>query len=166
MTTIAMPQFGSLGNSRVPSAGTSTAAGYVQQEVFRIIRDAVRSATGEGRFGNPIADLLEAAEESRELARYGDVVPPTQGAINEAITLIESLPAWAPPPTPIMEHDGAIGLEWNVGAGRFFVLAVDGTGRAEYSAILGIQGEHYGTTNFTGALPVDAQPLLARLLKA
>jgi len=63
-----------------------------------------------------------------------------------------------------MEHNGAIALEWNVGEGRFFVVAVDGTGRVEYSAILGIDGEHYGRTNFTGAIPAKAEALLARLM--
>jgi hypothetical protein len=130
-----------------------------------IIEDVARSATGEQRLRSPIVHLLAGAKESRELAQHGDVSAPTEGAIREAIALIESLPAWAPPPTPIMENDGAIGLEWEVGSGRFFLLAVDGTGRAEYSAILGVEGEHYGTTNLTGGMPADAEVLLARLLR-
>jgi len=165
MTTVALPQPGGRIGWREPSAGTSDVAHRLLTKLVGIIEDAARSATGEQRLRSPIAHLLAGAKESRELAQHGDVSAPTEGAIREAIALIESLPAWAPPPTPIMENDGAIGLEWEVGPGRFFLLAVDGTGRAEYSAILGVEGEHYGTTNFTGGMPADAEVLLARLLR-
>jgi hypothetical protein len=165
MTTLALPQLGTRIGWREPSEGTSSVARALREKRVKIVQDAARSATGERRFTSPIAELLAGAKESRELSQYGDIVAPTEGAIGEAISLIESLPAWAPPPTPIMEHDGTIGLEWEAGPGRFFLLALDGTGRAEYSAILGVEGEHYGTTNFTGGLPADVEAFLARLLQ-
>jgi hypothetical protein len=165
MTTLALERLRPRIRCREPSAGTSEVARRLRTKFVAIIEDAARSATGEQRISSPIAQLLAGAKESRELSQHGEISAPTEGAIREAISLIESLPAWAPAPTPILEHDGAIGLEWEVGPGRFFLVAVDGTGRVEYSAILGVEGEYYGTTNFTGAMPGDAEALLARSLR-
>jgi len=136
-----------------------------QSEIREHDRSRMKSATGERRIANPIAEIAAGREESRELEKHGDFVAPTETAIIEAETLIKSMPSWMPVPHPVMEHDGAIGLQWDVGRGRFFVVAVDGTGHVEYSAILGFGKEHSGRTTFTGRMPDEATSLLAKLTR-
>ena len=160
-----VPYGGTVGR-RGPTFGASQIAGRLLQQAAQFVEDTARSALGGTRWNDPLARLVESYEESRTLAGRGDYELPSLAAIDEAIALIASLPSWMPMPTPLMEPNGAIGLEWDFGPGRFFVLAVDGTGRIEYSAILGFGDEHHGIANFSGAMPRHAQTLLFELLRA
>lgn len=160
-----VPYGGTVGR-RGPTFGASQIAGRLLQQAAQFVEDTARSALGESRWNDPLARLVESYEESRTLASRGEYEVPSLAAVNEAIALIASLPSWMPIPTPLMESNGAIGLEWDFGPGRFFVLAVDGTARVEYSAILGFGDEHHGIANFSGTMPRHAQILLFELLKA
>lgn len=77
-----------------------------------------------------------------------------------------TLPDWVPMPTPLMESTGVIAFEWDFGPGRFFVLALNGTGKLEYSAIFGINDERFGVMSFAGVFPVGARLLLAEMVEA
>lgn len=152
-------------NHKASTFGASQIAGHLLQRAAQFFDDAARSAVGATRWNDPLAKLFHSYEESRLLASRGEYRAPSLWAVREAVDLIESLPTWAPTPTPLMEPSGAIALEWEFGRGRFFVLAVDGTGRIEYSAILGLGDEHFGVANFSGGIPRHAQTLLAELIR-
>lgn len=168
MTTAVIQGVGSGGTvgRRGPTFGASQIAGRLLQRATQFFEDAARSALGATRWSDPLARLFQGYEESRLLASGGEYRTPSLVAVREAMDLIESLPSWVPTPTPLMEPSGAIALEWEFGRGRFFVLAVDGTGRVEYSAILGLGDEHFGVANFAGIMPRHAQTLLAELIRA
>lgn len=147
------------------SGGVSEFAGRITTEIERTYSDFIRSVTGQHRLADPLRELAVSFDESRELGDSDERVAPSTAAYNEAIELLQSLPSWAPPPMPVMEPSGAIGLEWDFGPGKFFVLAVDGTRRVEYSAILGPGDDHHGTTYFA-AMPLRRPlDLLADLLQ-
>lgn len=107
---------------------------------------------------------LRDKQQAEPVAQDWDLLAETQAALKQAQTLIESLPLATVAPTPLFEPSGAIALEWDVGAGRFFVVALDGSGHIDYSAILGPSDEHSGRVPFKGRLPERAATLLAELL--
>jgi hypothetical protein len=146
------------------SAGVSEFAVRINDELKRTYQDLLRTAIGHQRLSDPLAELAAGYEESHTLGDSDERVMPSASAYNEAVELLGSLPSWVPP-IPVMEPSGAIGFEWDFGRNRFFVLAVDGTGRIEYSAILGTGDDHHGTTNFAGAAPRRALDLLVELMK-
>lgn len=157
--------YGGFVNRKASTFGASEMAGQLLQRVTQFFNDAARSALGATRWNDPLEKLFHSYEESCVLASRGEYRAPSPWAVLEAMDLIESLPTWAPTPTPLMEPSGAISLEWEFDRGRFFVLAVDGTGRIEYSAIVGLGDERFGVGNFSGAIPRHAQTLLAELIR-
>jgi hypothetical protein len=156
---------GGFGSRKTPTFGAGQIAGRLLEVGRQFFEDAARSAMGSIRWSDPLVQLFQSYDETRTLAGNGEYRLPSPAAVREAIELIESLPSWAPPPTPVMEPSGAIALEWELGHGRFFVLAVDGTGRIEYSAILGLGDENFGVVNFAGRIPPRAQALLVELIR-
>jgi len=132
------------------------------------LRHSVRqtmNSPAHDRFTETVQQLEAQLRESLALGTDKERVMPRQSALREAVELLAQLPAWAPPPHPVIEPTGAIGLEWDLGADRFFVLAVDGTGRIEYSAILGPGEDHYGTTLLSNSVPKRALDLLSELIR-
>jgi hypothetical protein len=150
---------------REMSSGVSQVAQQLSDQVKRSFEDVFRSATGQRKLATPLAELKRGYDESQALGIDDQRLPPTIEAFREAAALIRSLPSWAPPPTAVIEPSGAIGLEWYFGPSKFLVLAVDGTGRFEYSAILGPGEDHHDTINFTEASRRHALDLLGELLK-
>jgi hypothetical protein len=139
------------------------------QEFFSQFANALRPRTTSA-----LRDRLVDSTISALIAGFEDAIgeadaeyaAPNQAALKQAQTLIESLPLATVAPTPLFEPSGAIALEWDVGAGRFFVVALDGSGHIDYSAILGPGDEHSGRVPFKGRLPERAATLLAELLPA
>jgi hypothetical protein len=121
------------------------------------------SALKERLVDGTISALIAGFEEANGDAD-AEYAAPNPAALKQAQTLIESLPLTTGAPTPLFERSGAIALEWDVGAGRFFVVALDGSGHIDYSAILGPGDEHSGRVPFKGRLPERAATLLAELL--
>jgi hypothetical protein len=148
------------------SSGVSESAAQFRGRLRHFIEDAVRSATGQRRLMQPWLALLEQYGEAQTLAGDGEFSVPSDAAMREAELLMSALPPWAPPMTPLVEPSGTIALEWDVAPSRFLVLAVNGTGKLQHSAILGLGNEYHGSTNFSGALPDVALTLLASLLRA
>lgn len=162
MTTLVMRSLPAAQRTR--SGGVSAAADVISRALAQRVAQVAQSAIGHIRLGAPITQLWQARDESLALAQYDQVVAPNETAMSEALTLIRSLPAWAPLPRPLVESDGAIALDWELDHPKFFVVALDGTGRLEYSAVIDIGDEHYGSTVFHGDLPDVPAMLLARAL--
>jgi hypothetical protein len=165
MTTAAMDDARYIAIFRETSRGVSEAARSVDEQVKQLLEEALRSASWRRKLADPLTELEEGYRESHALGQDEERTPPSVAALREAATLIQSLPSWVPAPTSVMEPSGAIGLEWYLGPNKFLVFAVDGTGRVEYSAILGLGEEHHGVTNFRGGPPRHGLDLLAELLK-
>ena len=126
----------------------------------------VMSAPSNARFDATLRQLEAQLWESIDQGEPCDRVAPSQAAIEEATALLRGLPAWVPPPFAVVEPSRAIGLEWDLGPDRFFVLAVDGTGRLEYSAILGPENDHFRATPLSAGVPKQALDLLAELIRS
>lgn len=146
------------------SLGASNEAAWLRKKIDEIFSAAAPPASELIKREEIIAQLLEEYREALALGDADGYSPPSQSALSEATNLVGSLPTWMLTPTPHIEPSGAIAFEWDVGPGRFFVLAVDGTGRIECSAILSAGDESHGVFNFSGTVPIRAQKLLAELL--
>lgn len=118
----------------------------------------------EARNQEAVAKLYEQFREARQiLADAG--AGKKFGALTEAETLLASIPLGDDLPEARFEEDGSIGLEWDIGPGRFFLMALDGTGRLEYSIIRGPDDETYGRIPFRGTLPALAIEALTTFQK-
>lgn len=145
----------------LPSAGTIL--GHVASLVRLQVRtgSTLRERLVHDSIGTLVAGYREAAAVDD-----AEASPPNAAALDQAIKLIESLPTMLPRPHPLFEASGAIALQWDVGNDRFFVVAFDGSGHIDYSAILGLGDEHYGRAPFKGQLPDHAAALLGKLIAA
>ena len=146
------------------TGGVSGAAGYLAAQFRRLALEKMRTARGQAAVLPSHAALVDGYLEAQSLVPSGEQVLPTSAALNEAVQLLEALPSWCAPPSPIIEPSGAISFEWDLGPGRWLVLAVKGTGAIEHSAMLGLGNEQYGTRNFTGRLGKHELKLLAELM--
>lgn len=147
------------------SGGVSKFAAQIRDHLRLFRHDAARSASGQRGFIQPWGALLEQYREVRSLAGDGEYSLPSDAAMREAEVLLGALPSWALPATPLIEPSGSIALEWEVGPNRFLVMAVNGSGKLQHSAILGIGNEYHGSTNFAATIPEAAMVLLRGLLQ-
>lgn len=160
MTTLALaPRFSH--SVRLPSAAS------VLDQLAAVIRSPVRTTSALRQYlvDNTVSALIAGFEDAAG-QHDGDAMAPNPAALGQAKELIESLPMTTAAPTPLFETSGAIALQWDVGPHRFFVVAFDGSGHIEYSAILGPGDEHFGKAPFKGRLPDQAVALLTELLPA
>jgi len=148
------------------SAGVSGAAEQLASQLARLFLDTVRTASGQAVILPVQAALTAGYQEARRLAT-GDSEQgiPTSAAMREAEELLIALPQWCIAPIPIVEPSGAIAFEWDLGPGRWLVLALKGTGTIEHSAMLGLGNELHGTRNFAGALGRHEIALLSELMQ-
>jgi hypothetical protein len=127
--------------------------------------EGMRTARGQAAVLPSHSALAESYREAVSLVPSGEQLPPSPAALREAFNLLEALPSWCIAPTPIVEPSGAVSFEWDLGPGRWLVLAVKGTGAIEHSAMLGLGNEQYGTRSFTGRLGKHELGLLAELMQ-
>lgn len=149
----------------ISTTGVSKSATLLANLVRRNVVDRWRSASGQGAFFAAISALGDSYEEAKIDAHSGEQLFPSPGAWREAQELLEALPHWCTPPSPVVEPSGAIGLEWDLGPHRWLILALKGTGTIEHSAVLGLGNELYGTTNFAGTLGKRERRLLLELMQ-
>jgi hypothetical protein len=164
--TLASPgrHFG-FGTSSV-SAGVSDAAEHLSSQLKRVFLDTVRTASGQAVILPAQAALSTGYQEASRLAAGGDEqTVPTSAAMREADELLTALPQWCVAPVPMVEPSGAIAFEWDLGPGRWLVLALKGTGTIEHSAMLGLGNELHGTRNFAGTLGRHEIALLSELMQ-
>jgi hypothetical protein len=147
------------------SSGVSDAAEHLASQLKRVFLDSVRTASGQAVILPAQAALSTGYQEAGRLAAAGEQAVPTSAAMREADELLTALPQWCVAPVPTVEPSGAIAFEWDLGPGRWLVLALKGTGTIEHSAMLGLGNELYGTTNFSGTLGRHALALLAELMQ-
>ena len=161
--TIARAQTG--WSSAVLASGVSDVAKQISGHFGRVLSDAVRTASVQRSMLEQRAALMDSYAEAQLLAQSGESTPPTPAALREAHSLLAELPEWAMSPGVLVEPSGAIALEWDLGPDRFLVFAVKGTGIIEFSAILGLGNESWGTKNFSGALGKTEVSLLFDLMQ-
>lgn len=163
--TLASPgrHFG-FGTSSV-SAGVSDAAEHLASQLKTVFLDSVRTASGQAVILPAQAALSAGYQAAGRLAAGGEQDVPTPAAMREAHELLTALPQWCVAPVPAVEPSGAIAFEWDLGPGRWLVLALKGTGTIEHSAMLGVGNELYGTRNFAGTLGRHELALLSELMQ-
>ena len=147
------------------SAGVSDAAEHLAEQLRQVLLDTVRTVSGQSVFLPVHAALSESYQEAQVLAPHGHQALPTSSALREAHELLTALPHWCVPPEPGIEPSGAISFEWNLGPHRWLVFALKGIGTIEYSAMLGLGNEQWGTRNFAGTLGQHEFTLLSELMK-
>lgn len=127
---------------------------------------ATSSAVEQGRYVLPLSLLNERIAEAAALALESDEqLPPTSIATREAWLLLEMMPSNISPPEPVIEPSGAIAWTWERDDGPFLVLAVNGTGRLQHSAIIDGQQRH-GSRPMSDRLEELELGLLARFAPA
>ena len=121
------------------------------------------SATERDRFETPTELLLDALIVAARFAFQapGEQLVPSADTQREAIELLRMLPLDADMPEPVIEPSGAISWTWDRGGDEILILAVDGTGRVQRSAV--VDGdESWDTTPLTESLRSENLALLAR----
>lgn len=125
--------------------------------------DATTSHIEQDRFTVTIDLLIEALEDAARLTfasprEQAEVGPDT---VREGMTVLRMLPTDVDLPEPVIEPSGALSWLWDRAADGFLVLAVNGRGHVQRSAL--IDGEEsWGTTELTGRFAPEELALLAR----
>ncbi len=128
------------------------AAGFVDGFVIRV-KDGIAMASSktpsvieQDRFQKPMSALVDAAIDQADIAlESSDHVVPSGETYLEAIKLLRMLPANVEAPEPVIEPSGAIAWMWSRDTGDFLVLAVNGKGRVQRSAVLDGRESHGAT---------------------
>ena len=148
------------------SAGVSETAHHLAVEFKKVFLDVMRTASGQAVIVPAGRALSEGYSEAVRVADgVDDQAVPTPAAMHEAHELLRALPQWCVAPSPFVEPSGAIAFEWDLGPNRWLVLALNGTGRIEHSAMLGMGNEQSGTRNFSGTLGGHEMALLSELMQ-
>lgn len=114
--------------------GCSTEAVYVEDRLLSSTVDIEMSSAISPRM-NRISSLLLEAGSSAEVA-LSDLT------VDYAKSFIGSLPSNVPIPDILVEDDGAIALDWNMGRGRAISVSVYANGRLGYAWINGSSSGH------------------------
>ena len=103
--------------------------------------------------------------EAQALAAQREWQMPTEATQAEAQRLLDLVGVEWPAPEVQAQADGAITLEWEVGAHGWLTLTVVGQRTVEHAAV--IAGDEYGLSeDFIDVLPGWASELLRRLHQA
>jgi hypothetical protein len=114
---------------------------------------------------NPL--IAAAIEEAEALVATRGWQLPSDATVREAELVLELTHARWPPPALLVDADGAITFEWDVGTRGWVELRVDGSGQLSHSAV--IQGDDYAQSEdltepaLAGRLPDWAAEVLRRL---
>jgi hypothetical protein len=163
--------------SSITSAITNTLSAYARRVAFPfefahpVIEEDMlpsknaptASAIERDRFATPAELLVDALMDAAKFAFQapGEQLVPSADTKREAIELLRMLPPDIDIPEPVIEPSGAISWSWDRGSAGFLILAVDGKGRVQRSAL--IDGEEsWDTTPLSDSLPAEELALLAR----
>lgn len=83
-------------------------------------------------------------------------------AILEALHLVGVLPCEVTMPAVCPEPDGYVGLEWQDGHGRTFVVSLNGNSEVTYAGILGGGNKVHGYARFMGTIPRSIRDILVQ----
>ena len=145
------------------SAGVSEVAAQLAESMRQVFGEYLRTARGQGLFASPSEELSTSIAEARNLAAIGEGNSPSAAALKEAHELLDSLPEAFARPVPTVEPSGAIGFEWDMGADKFLILALKGTGVLEFSVGTAPGERSWGVKNFAGRLDSQTLRVLAEL---
>lgn len=84
--------------------------------------------------------------------KYG-ANPINEAALIEAHWFLTALPSWVPNPEVIPEPSGEIGLEWDYGKDRVFVVTIKGDHSIAYAGLLGAGNRTRGIESYSEAIP-------------
>ena len=166
MSTIALPA------GDWTSLGFPTPWGITDEarEASKEIRDAVEDLTSEKLFSSdPFQRLLwEMASLEVECASddwdgYGAAAL-NSDAIEQAIQLVQGLPAAFRSPILSVHPDGEASLTWRNSRGGDFSISVGPTGRLSYAGIFGPDSLVSGRETFADGLPAAILDNLRRIL--
>lgn len=120
------------------------------------------SAVEHQRKGVPLTALYDAFDDALDAANEGDEqARPTAESFREADHILDILPPGGPSPEPVVEPSGAIAWVWDYPEIGFLVLAVNGTGRLQWSAAID-GAESHDTLALLDYLQPEVQALVAR----
>lgn len=121
------------------------------------------SATEKRRFDQPAGLLFTALEEATRLAQEApeEQLIPSPDTVREGIALLRMLPPDVEMPEPVIEPSGALSWAWERDDGSFLVLAVNGQGQVQRSAVLD-GTEAWGLAPLSERLSPDELALLTR----
>ena len=119
------------------------------------------SAIARSRLDAPVGLLFDALKEAAQFAHQApdEQRVPSHDTMREGVALLRSLPPEVDTPEPVIEPTGALSWLWDRGAAGFLVLAVDGKGRLQRSAVIGGQ-ETWGESPLTESLAPEVLALL------
>lgn len=163
MTTLAYRTNAFAGTAFAPSAGVSEWARRASESSTRRFLEYFRTARGQRLFVDPRQALDEQLTTADEMAAAGEAYAPSGAALQEAHSLIDSLPESFARPAPYVEPSGAISFEWDFGRDRYAILAVKGTGVLEFSAATGPGERQWGIRNFGGRIDESSLRILAEI---
>lgn len=123
---------------------------------------ATSSAIEQDRFERPMLALYEALAEAHEVAAVSeDHMMPSVPTLREARKLLRMLPRDVAMPEPVIEPSGTIAWSWDHAGVGYVVLAVNGTGAVQRSAVIGGTLMH-GRSAMSDRLAPDDLALVAR----
>jgi hypothetical protein len=148
--------------SHVSTGGTHSRPFATVLQYVPKMSDSTPSALEDRRWQAPVQQLLAAAAEATQLMaeRPTEQIEPRPEAMKEALNLLTWLPTGLLPPAPVVEPRGTVAWEWE-GDGAHLILALNGTGMLQHSAIIDGQ-KHLGEDRFTWRLPREVLSLLER----
>lgn len=79
--------------------------------------------------------------------------PISESVLTEAHWLLSALPSWVPNPEVVPEPSGEIGLEWDYGKDRIFVITINGDHSIAYAGFLGAGNRIRGIESYSEAIP-------------
>lgn len=131
-------------------ADTRAASDVRNQFTGRAVSDG--RTEGMCRLGGAYADALEAGQS---------IEPSTYRHASQFLAL---LPASTPNPEIVVEDDGEIAFDWDLGPRRVFSVSVGRDGTLSYAGLFGIQKAHGVTMLDDDAIPHEVLDGLAKVL--
>jgi hypothetical protein len=83
---------------------------------------------------------------------YG-AAPIQPGAKEQAQRFVDLLPYWLPPPDPVPDPDGELGLSWDFGPGHVLSVNISADGTLTYAGLLGNGVKRHGVEKFGSEIP-------------
>lgn len=163
MTATAPSIFGFSGFTRMSGGGQSKTATYIGRQLRAI--SAHRDSAAYVQLSK-----YAAARKLKEVASLcsgsnwggNDEEAISVQTVDEALTLLNTLPQAFNSPEITPEPNGAMAFEWRSKASRILVVSVSGKGIIEYAALSGPNSFTHGRNAFAGELP----DVVFRLLEA
>jgi hypothetical protein len=154
MSSTARSLAGFTGFTRVSGHGRSETARKIDSTLIEVTGQQAKTACvqlGKYRTLRLLRDVAANCGESN-WGGYEERAVSSE-ALDEAVRLLDALPAAFSSPDVTPEPSGAISYEWRFTARRILLLSVQGRGIVEYAGVMGQGTELHGRCAFAGDLP-------------